>query len=110
MTLGCVLLSVFTALTEKLHSDVAKIVIGIGTAAMAAYFTYARAKESEDKKLTKENFVRALLLGIVITAFASNFFFTGFEEVINYEFLGSAVASIILWVYQRPSRLPTTGS
>ncbi|MFQ5981238.1 MAG: hypothetical protein ACE5OZ_24110 [Candidatus Heimdallarchaeota archaeon] len=102
----CVMFSLFAPFTEEFTTEEANIAIGIGTAVMAAYFMYARAKEADEKKLTKETLVRGILLAMVIVAFAASLLIEDYDDVVNLEFLGTALASIILWVYQRPSRIP----
>ena len=76
---SCVLLSLFTPLTKELDPEHADVVIGLGTAAMASYFMYARTRVTEEnKKLTKENIVKSFLLGLVIITFTVNTFIKGF--------------------------------
>ena len=98
----CVVFSLFTVLTDELDPDDAKLVIGLGTATMAAYFTYARTQVEAPGTFQKENIVRFFILLVIGVAFSLNHFNEEFE--VNSEFVGPSIVSILLWLYQRPSK------
>ncbi len=98
----CVFFSLFPEFTNQLDPDDATVVIGLGTATMAAYFTYARSQVEAPGKFQKENIVRFFILLVVGAAFLLNYLDETFE--VNSEFIGPSIVSILLWLYHRPSK------